>query len=100
MARAKTKIIAKITPTQSSTKNATIESIRKFNSLSSQIKLGESYVSLILGAIVVLGLSVVFFLFIRGSNLSSGVTPIDQSNLPESVNQIPTTKSHILQEGE
>ncbi|KKQ34145.1 MAG: hypothetical protein US51_C0051G0003 [Microgenomates group bacterium GW2011_GWA2_37_6] len=47
-----------------------------------QIKLSESYVSLILGAIVVLVLSLVFFVFLRGNGPSQGKLPDSDSISP------------------
>lgn len=67
--------------------------------ISTQLKLSESYISLVLGAIVVLGISVVFFLFVNGSGLNSASNEIKNPNLPEisaTVNQ----NSYTLQEGE
>ena len=67
--------------------------------ISTQLKLGESYISLVLGAVVVLGISVVFFLFIKESGLE-GTTPIvNEKDIPQieaPVNEM----SYTLQEGE
>lgn len=47
-----------------------------------QIRLSESYVSLILGAAVVLVLSLVFFVFIKGNNSSKNTLPATDSINP------------------
>ncbi len=67
--------------------------------ISTQIKLGESYISLILGAVVVLGVSVMFFLFIKESGLE-GTTPlIDEKDIPQIESPV-SEMSYTLQEGE
>ena len=67
--------------------------------ISTQLKLSESYISLLLGAVVVLGISVVFFLFVKNSGLE-GTTPIiDEKDIPQleaPVNEM----TYTLQEGE
>ena len=67
--------------------------------ISTQLKLGESYISLVLGAVVVLGISVVFFLFVKNSGLE-GTTPIiDEKDIPQleaPVDQM----TYTLQDGE
>ncbi len=67
--------------------------------ISTQLKLSESYISLVLGAVVVLGISVVFFLFVKNSGLE-GTTPIiDEKDIPQleaPVDQM----TYTLQEGE
>ena len=52
--------------------------------LYSQLKLNESYVSLILGAVVVLGVFVLFFIFINESNQNKQSSPaaLDKSITP------------------
>ncbi len=67
--------------------------------ISSQLKLGESYISLILGAVVVLGISVVFFLFIKESGLEGTTPTISEKDIPQleaPVNEM----TYTLQEGE
>jgi nucleoid-associated protein YgaU len=67
--------------------------------LSSQLKLSESYISLILGAIVVLGISVVFFLFVNGSGLNQASNEIKNPNLPQ-VSAPVNENTYTLQDGE
>lgn len=84
-------------------------------SLFEQLKLSESYVSLILGAVVVLALSVVFFIFLKGNNSlnSTRVLPANDTitGLPASVSVTPfispsptaqevTERTYILQADE
>lgn len=67
--------------------------------ISTQLKLGESYISLILGAVVVLGISVVFFLFIKQSGLE-GTTPIiNEKDIPQLAAPV-NEMTYTLQEGE
>ena len=63
--------------------------------LFSAAKLGDSYVSMALGAIVIVAIAAVFFVFLRG-NFTSTTTPIDESL---DVTQT-ETKTYTLQEGE
>ena len=63
-----------------------------------QIKLSESYVSLILGAAVVLVLSLAFFVFIKGNNSSKDTLPAKDSFAPLVTKSAEQT--YILQEGE
>lgn len=69
-----------------------------YQDLSSKIRLSESYVSLILGGVVVLGLSVVIFLFIRESGYQKP-PPIFEENVGSVTTPI-TQRTYILQEGE
>ncbi len=69
--------------------------------ITTQIKLGESYVSLILGAIVVLGLSIIFFIFVKESSFNRSTNSISNTQTPS----IPSTitnpsKTYVLQDGE
>jgi nucleoid-associated protein YgaU len=72
--------------------------------ISEQLKLGESYISLILGAIVVLGLSVVFFLFVKETNFQNVTPPQDvEKVLPSTVlTQTPAAneQSYVMQDQE
>ncbi|MBI2594602.1 LysM peptidoglycan-binding domain-containing protein [Candidatus Curtissbacteria bacterium] len=96
MARPKTKKPAK-NKTITVEKEA-IEKTKKEN-LFEQLKLGESYVSLILGAIVVLVLSIVFFVFVKenNSNKNTSVSNV-QGTIPSEIT--PTQKKYVLQEDE
>ena len=63
-----------------------------------QLRLSESYVSLIMGAVVVLVLSLVFFVFIKGNNPSKDTLPATDSLTPLVTKSVEQT--YILQEGE
>lgn len=69
-----------------------------YKDLSSRIRLGESYVSLILGAVVVFGLSVIFFLFIRESGFQKPPPSLDRT-IPQSTTPI-SQRTYVLKEGE
>lgn len=58
----------------------TVKSLKQ--SLFEQLRLSESYVSLILGAVVVLVLSLVFFIFVKGNNSSKDTFPAADSLTP------------------
>ena len=66
--------------------------------ISEQLHLGESYISLILGAVVVFGLSIIFFIFVKESSFNKTTSALDQSTLPSV--QEPSVKTYTLQEGE
>lgn len=68
--------------------------------LQSQLRLGESYISLVLGAVVVFGLSVIFFLFIKESGFQGANPTINETSIPATVTQITSQKTYVLQEGE
>ena len=68
--------------------------------LSNQLRLGESYISLVLGAVVVFGLSVILFLFIKESGLQGANPTINETSIPATVTQITSQKTYVLQEGE
>lgn len=63
-----------------------------------QLKLSESYVSLILGAVVVFAVAILFFAFFRENSLrdNSDMTKINVSPAPSHVKQ----KTYTLQDGE
>lgn len=63
-----------------------------------QLKLNESYLSLLLGAVVVIVLTIIFFVFIRENNFKTTSSFPKTENTP-SLNQI-QTKTYILQPGE
>ncbi len=65
------------------------------NKLSSNAPINDSYVSLALGAVVIVAIAAVLFVFIKG-NLSAPITPIDESL---DVTQT-ETKTYTLAEGE
>jgi len=70
---------------------------RIYRDISERIRLDESYVSLILGAVVVFGLSVVAFLFIRESGYQNLAPTLDKTNIPQIT---VTQKTYVLKEGE
>lgn len=74
----------------------TVKSLKQ--NLFEQLKLSESYVSLILGAVVVLILSLVFFVFIKGNNSSKDTLPATDSIIPFVTKTV--EKTYILQENE
>lgn len=63
-----------------------------------QLKLGESYVSLILGAVVVSVIFFVFFFFLIGNFKKSLVNSPKQTPTPSKI--VANQKIYILQEGE
>src|SRR3989344_2096742 len=70
---------------------------RIYRDISERIRLDESYVSLILGAVVVFGLSVVAFLFIREGGYQNPVPTLDKTNIPQIT---VTQKTYVLKDGE
>lgn len=78
-------------------------SANKFaHDISSQLKLGESYISLVLGAVVVLGISMVFFLFIKESGvqtIDSDSPVVNEKSIPEEIVS-PANQTYTLGEGE
>ena len=64
-----------------------------------QLKLSESYISLILGATVVFIACFLFFLFIKNNNSSKKVLPAT-TNITSNPTQAPKVKSYTLQDGE
>ncbi|MBI4097677.1 MAG: LysM peptidoglycan-binding domain-containing protein [Candidatus Levybacteria bacterium] len=95
MAKKKTKKTSKVKAIQT-------EEIRnKFaQDLSTQLRLGESYISLILGAVVVFGLFVILFLFVKENGFQNNPPRIEETTIPSSVVQPITQKTYVLQEGE
>ncbi len=74
----------------------TVKSLKQ--NLFEQLKLSESYVSLILGAAVVLVLSLVFFVFLRGNGPSQGALPAGNSISPSITKA--SEKIYILKQDE
>ena len=70
-----------------------------YQDLSSRLRLSESYVSLILGAVVVFGLSVILFLFIRENGFQNPPQGFNDKNIPSVTTQV-VQKTYVLQEGE
>ena len=65
----------------------------------SQLKLNESYVSLILGAVVVLGLFALFFVFIKESKNSTTQQEVLNESISPVLSRMPM-QTYILQENE
>ncbi|MBI2621700.1 MAG: LysM peptidoglycan-binding domain-containing protein [Candidatus Levybacteria bacterium] len=93
MAKKRTK---KITPVETGQLEDTKGNL--YQDISSKIRLSESYVSLILGAVVVIGLVVVFFLLIRETRIQAP-SDLDTTNIPQSTTPI-SQRTYILKEGE
>ncbi len=64
-----------------------------------ELKLNESYISLLLGAVVVLVLSAVFFVFIRESSFEDTSSFPKTQNIP-AINQLQPYTTYVLQPGE
>ncbi|GEM_PF-2630392 len=98
MAKArKTKVKSKRSP-QTTRKNVTLSAGRSVaRDISSQLHLGESYISLVLGAIVVLGLSIIFFIFIKENSFNKPSTLPVEKAVPSAQ---PASNAYVLQTGE
>lgn len=83
-------LVTKIAP-----EKITVKKLKQ--NLFEQLKLGESYVSLILGAIVVLVLFLGFFVFFKGNSAKNPPTNVPVINSPTAT---PTQKTYILGENE
>ncbi len=99
MAKArKTKVKSKRRNPQTTSKNSSIITRRDIaKDISEQLHLGESYISLILGAIVVLGLSIIFFIFIKQTSFNNPSTIPVETAVPTAQ---PVSKTYVLQSGE
>jgi nucleoid-associated protein YgaU len=93
-------------PKKKSTKKITKKSNIKVSSTKSslnfydQLKLGDSYVSLILGAAVVVGVFVIFFAYVKESrNVVANERVLHASVSPTRALQ-PKNKTYVLQDGE
>jgi len=104
----------KNTKTAKSTKSANKASVKKIESTKElslkeritnqkfydQLKLSESYVSLLLGGVVVIGVSVIFFVFIRESREVTPPAPdIIENSISPTLSQVPQ-KTYIMLENE
>ena len=69
----------------------------KSQTISEQLKLGESYVSLVLGAAVVLGVSILFFIFLK-ENKSSNSSQLVPT--PAAIEGQTKKTIYVLPEGE
>ena len=93
----KTKVKSKRAP-QTTRKNVTLSVGKSVaRDISEQLHLGESYISLVLGAIVVLGLSIIFFIFIKENSFNKPLTLPVETAVPTAR---PTSNAYVLQDGE
>ena len=105
MARAKSTKNTKKSKSKQITQKAKTSNVKsKVASLSnqkfySQLKLNESYVSLILGAVVVLGLFALFFVFIKESKNSTTPQEVLNESISPVLSRMPM-QTYILQENE
>ena len=84
------------TPILEKEEKITVKGLKQ--NLFEQLRLSESYVSLIMGAVVVLVLSLVFFVFIKGNNPSKDTLPATDSLTPLVTKSVEQT--YVLQEDE
>ena len=93
----KTKVKSKRNP-QAARKNLNLSARRNVaRDISEQLHLGESYISLVLGAIVVLGLSIIFFIFIKETSFNKTSTLPVETATPTAR---PASNAYVLQSGE
>ena len=93
----KTKVKSKRSP-QATRKNLNLSARRNVaRDISEQLHLGESYISLVLGAIVVLGLSIIFFIFIKENSFNKPLILPVETAVPTAR---PASNAYVLQSGE
>ena len=84
-------------------KETTPQKNTKSASISEQLKLGESYVSLVLGAVVVFGASMLLFLIIigaRSTNTTNPNTQIKPETTKDVIGEQTKNNTYVLQDGE